>query len=140
LDDAGQEGVELAFQSHLAGTPGTRRVLKDRLGRVVEDVESIRSAQDGRDLALSIDGKLQSLAFGALQSAVELHRAKAGALIAVDVRSGEVLALVNVPSFNPNNRARLTGHSFATARSPTSSSRLDVEAVHRSPPRSRAEP
>jgi cell division protein FtsI (penicillin-binding protein 3) len=109
LDDAGQEGVELAFQSHLAGTPGTRRVLKDRLGRVVEDVESIRSAQDGRDLALSIDGKLQSLAFGALQSAVELHRAKAGALIAVDVRSGEVLALVNVPSFNPNNRARLTG-------------------------------
>ena len=109
VDDAGQEGVELAFQSQLAGTPGTRRVLKDRLGRVVEDVESIRSAQDGRDLALSIDGKLQSLAFGALQSAVELHRAKAGALIAVDVRSGEVLALVNVPSFNPNNRARLTG-------------------------------
>jgi cell division protein FtsI (penicillin-binding protein 3) len=109
VDDAGQEGVELAFQSHLAGTPGTRRVLKDRLGRIVEDVESIRSAQDGRDLALSIDGKLQSLAFGALQGAVEQHRAKAGALIAIDVRSGEVLALVNVPSFNPNNRARLTG-------------------------------
>ena len=109
VDDAGQEGVELAFQSHLAGTPGTRRVLKDRLGQVVEDVESIRAAQDGRDLALSIDAKLQSLAFGALQSAVEQHRAKAGALIAVDVRSGEVLALVNVPSFNPNNRARLTG-------------------------------
>jgi cell division protein FtsI (penicillin-binding protein 3) len=109
VDDAGQEGVELAFQSHLAGTPGTRRVLKDRLGRVVEDVESIRSSQDGRDLVLSIDGKLQSLAFGALQAAVDQHRAKAGALIAVDVRSGEVLALVNVPSFNPNNRARLTG-------------------------------
>ncbi|HEV8106877.1 MAG TPA: penicillin-binding protein 2 [Burkholderiales bacterium] len=109
VDDAGQEGVELAFQSHLAGTPGTRRVLKDRLGRIVEDVESIRSAQDGRDLVLSIDGKLQSLAFGALQGAVEQHRAKAGALIAVDVRSGEVLALVNLPSFNPNNRARLTG-------------------------------
>ena len=109
VDDSGQEGVELAFQSHLAGTPGTRRVLKDRLGQIVEDVESIRSAQDGRDLVLSIDGKLQSLAFGALQSAVDQHRAKAGALIAVDVRSGEVLALVNVPSFNPNNRARLTG-------------------------------
>jgi cell division protein FtsI (penicillin-binding protein 3) len=109
VDDAGQEGIELTFQSHLAGMPGTRRVLKDRLGRIVEDVESIRSAQDGRDLALAIDGKLQSLAFGALQSAVEQHRAKAGALIAVDVRSGEVLALVNVPSFNPNNRARLTG-------------------------------
>ena len=109
VDDAGQEGVELAFQPHLAGKPGTRRVIKDRLGHIVEDVESIRSAQDGRDLALSIDGKLQSLAFTALKSAVEQHRAKAGALVAVDVRSGEVLALVNVPSFNPNNRARLTG-------------------------------
>ena len=109
VDDAGQEGIELAFQGHLGGKPGTRRVIKDRLGHIVEDVESIRSAQDGRDLALSIDGKLQSLAFGALKAAVEQHRAKAGALVAVDVRSGEVLALVNVPSFNPNNRARLTG-------------------------------
>jgi cell division protein FtsI (penicillin-binding protein 3) len=109
VDDAGQEGIELAFQSHLGGKPGSRRVIKDRLGRVVEDVESIRSAQDGRDLALSIDSKLQSLAFGALKNAVEQHRAKAGALVAVDVRTGEVLALVNVPSFNPNNRAHLTG-------------------------------
>jgi cell division protein FtsI (penicillin-binding protein 3) len=109
VDDAGQEGIELAFQSQLAGKPGTRRVLKDRLGRIVEDVESIRSAQDGRDLALAIDSKIQSLAFGALQSALEQHRAKAGALIALDVGSGEVLALVNLPSFNPNNRAKLTG-------------------------------
>jgi cell division protein FtsI (penicillin-binding protein 3) len=109
VDDAGQEGIELAFQPQLAGKPGTRRVLKDRLGRIVEDVESIRSAQEGRDLALAIDGKIQSLAFAALQSAVEQHRAKAGALIALDVVSGEVLALVNVPSFNPNNRAKLTG-------------------------------
>ena len=109
VDDAGQEGVELAFQGHLGGKPGTRRVIKDRLGGIVEDVESIRSAQDGSDLALSIDGKLQSLAFGALKSAVQQHRAKAGALVVIDVRSGEILALVNVPSFNPNNRARLTG-------------------------------
>jgi cell division protein FtsI (penicillin-binding protein 3) len=109
VDDAGQEGIELAYQAHLGGKPGTRRVIKDRLGQIVEDVESIRSAQDGRDLALSIDGKLQSLAFGALKSAVEQYRAKAGALIAVDVRTGEVLALVNVPSFNPNNRSRLNG-------------------------------
>jgi cell division protein FtsI (penicillin-binding protein 3) len=109
VDDAGQEGIELAFQAHLAGKPGSRRVLKDRLGRIVEDVESIRAAEDGRDLALALDGKLQSLAFGALKSAVEQHRARAGALIAIDVRSGEVLALANVPSFNPNNRARLTG-------------------------------
>jgi cell division protein FtsI (penicillin-binding protein 3) len=109
VDDVGQEGIELAFQAQLAGTAGARRVLKDRLGRIVEDVESIRAAQDGRDLALSIDGKLQSLAFGALHGAVEQHRAKAGALVALDVVTGEVLALVNVPSFNPNNRARLTG-------------------------------
>jgi cell division protein FtsI (penicillin-binding protein 3) len=109
VDDAGQEGIELAFQPLLAGRPGSRRVLKDRLGRIVEDVESIRSAQDGRDLALALDAKLQSLAFGALKGAVEQHRAKAGALIALDVHTGEVLALVNVPSFNPNNRARLTG-------------------------------
>jgi cell division protein FtsI (penicillin-binding protein 3) len=109
VDDAGQEGIELAFQDHLAGKAGSRRVLKDRLGRIVEDVEAIRSAQDGRDLALALDAKLQSLAFGVLKAAVEQHRAKAGALVAVDVRTGEVLALVNVPSFNPNNRARLTG-------------------------------
>jgi cell division protein FtsI (penicillin-binding protein 3) len=109
VDDAGQEGVELAFQHHLGGKPGSRRVIKDRLGQIVEDVESIRSAQDGRDLALSIDGKLQSLAFGALKTAVAHHRAKAGALVVLDVRTGEILALANVPSFNPNNRARLTG-------------------------------
>jgi cell division protein FtsI (penicillin-binding protein 3) len=109
VDDAGQEGVELAFQQHLGGKPGSRRVIKDRLGHIVEDVESIRSAQDGRDLALSIDGKLQSLAFSALKGAVEQHRAKAGALVALDVRTGEILALANVPSYNPNNRARLTG-------------------------------
>ena len=106
VDDAGQEGIELAFQQHLGGKPGSRRVIKDRLGQIVEDVESIRSSQDGRDLALSIDGKLQSLAFGALKKAVELHRAKAGALVALDVRTGEILALANVPSYNPNNRAR----------------------------------
>jgi cell division protein FtsI (penicillin-binding protein 3) len=106
VDDAGQEGVELAFQQHLGGKPGSRRVIKDRLGRIVEDVESIRAAQDGRDLALSIDSKLQNLAFGALKKAVEQHRAKAGALVAIDVRSGEVLALANVPSYNPNNRTR----------------------------------
>ncbi len=109
VDDAGQEGVELAFQRHLVGKPGSRRVIKDRLGRIVEDVESIRAAQDGRDLALSIDGKLQSLAFGALKAAVQQHRAKAGALVVLDVRTGEILALANVPSFNPNNRARLSG-------------------------------
>jgi cell division protein FtsI (penicillin-binding protein 3) len=109
VDDAGQEGIELAHQATLGGKPGSRRVIRDRLGHIVEDVGSIRAAQDGVDLRLSIDSKIQSLAFGALKSAVERHRAKAGAIIALDVKSGEILALANVPSYNPNNRARLTG-------------------------------
>ena len=109
VDDAGQEGMELAHQAELAGAPGSRRVIKDRLGQIVEDLQSIRAAQDGRDLALSLDSKVQSLAFGALKSAVEAHRAKAGAIVVLDVRTGEVLALANLPSYNPNNRARLTG-------------------------------
>jgi cell division protein FtsI (penicillin-binding protein 3) len=109
VDEAGQEGVELAFQESLGGRPGSRRVIKDRLGRVVEDVESIRGAQDGEDLTLALDGKIQSLAYAALKSAVVAHKAKAAALVAIDVRTGEVLALANLPSFNPNNRNRLSG-------------------------------
>jgi cell division protein FtsI (penicillin-binding protein 3) len=109
VDDAGQEGVELAHQDTLGGKAGSRRVIKDRLGRVVEDVQSIRAGEEGKDLVLSIDSKIQSLAYSALKSAVDHAHAKAGSLIAIDVRTGEVLALANVPSFNPNNRTRLTG-------------------------------
>jgi len=109
VEDSGQEGVELAFQGSLAGTPGSRRVIKDRLGRIIEDVESVRSAHDGRDLQLALDGKIQALAFSALKSAVESNKAKAGALVAIDVRTGEVLALANVPTYNPNNRSKLSG-------------------------------
>ena len=109
VDDQGQEGIELAFQSSLAGTSGSRRVIKDRLGRIVEDIESIRAAQDGLDLTLSVDGKIQNIAFGALKAAVEAHKAKAGAMVVLDVRSGEILALANMPSYNPNNRGKLTG-------------------------------
>lgn len=109
VDGAGQEGMELAFEKTLGGVAGSRRVIKDRRGRIVEDLESVRAAQDGRDLALSIDGKIQSLAYAALKEAVHANRAKAGALVALDVLTGEVLALANVPSFNPNNRARLAG-------------------------------
>jgi cell division protein FtsI (penicillin-binding protein 3) len=109
VDDGGQEGVELAHEATLGGKPGSRRVIKDRLGHIVEDIESIRAAQSGVDLQLSIDGKLQSLAYGVLKAAVEANRAKAGGIIALDVRTGEILALANVPSFNPNNRAKLTG-------------------------------
>jgi len=109
VDDTGQEGIELAHQPQLAGAAGSRRVIKDRLGQVVEDVGSIRAAQDGRDLTLSLDSKIQNLAFGALKSAVEAHRAKAGAIVVLDIRTGEVLALANLPTYNPNNRARLNG-------------------------------
>jgi len=109
VDDAGQEGIELAFQASLAGVPGSRRVIKDRLGHVVEDIEAIRAAQDGKDLRLALDGKIQSLAFAALKQAVDAHKARGGALVALDTRTGEVLALANVPTYNPNNRARLSG-------------------------------
>ena len=109
VDDAGQEGIELAQQATLAGAAGSRRVIKDRLGRIVEDVESIRVAQDGHDLTLALDSKIQNLAFGALKAAIDLHKAKAGAIVVLDVRTGEVLALANLPTYNPNNRSKLTG-------------------------------
>jgi cell division protein FtsI (penicillin-binding protein 3) len=109
VDETGQEGIELAFQAELAGHAGSRRVIKDRRGNVIEDVASIRAPSDGRDLALSIDSKIQYLAYRELRNAVEAHRAKAGGIVVLDVRTGEVLALANLPVFNPNNRANLTG-------------------------------
>jgi len=107
VDDHGQEGIELEYQDQLAGRAGSRRVIKDRLGRVVEDVEHLRVPVEGRDLALSIDRKLQYLAFRELKGAMTQHRAKAGGLVVLDLATGEVLALVNLPAFNPNNRATL---------------------------------
>jgi cell division protein FtsI (penicillin-binding protein 3) len=109
VEDAGQEGMELAFQKSLAGVNGSRRVIKDRLGRVVEDIESVREPHDGKELALSIDRKIQNIAFSYLKEAVEKHKAKAGGIVVLDVRSGEVLALANLPTYNPNDRAGLTG-------------------------------
>ncbi|HYT84968.1 MAG TPA: penicillin-binding protein 2 [Burkholderiales bacterium] len=108
-DDIGQEGIELEFQAGLAGKPGSRRVIKDRLGQTVEDVESIQAAQDGRDLALALDMRIQNLAFSALRAAVQKHRAKAGGVVVLDVDTGELLALANFPTYNPNNRNRLIG-------------------------------
>jgi len=108
-DDAGQEGIELAFQSTLAGKSGSRRVIKDRMGQIVEDTQSIREAQNGRDLALALDAKLQNLAFSQLKLAVDSNKAKAGAIVVLDARTGEVLALANLPTYNPNNRNRLSG-------------------------------
>ncbi len=109
VEDVGQEGVELAWEKDLAGMPGSRRVIKDRLGRVVEDLDSIRTPHDGRDLTLAVDGQIQYLAFSALKGAIAQHRAKAGAIVVLDVQTGEVLALANWPSYNPNERADLSG-------------------------------
>jgi len=107
VDDNGQEGIELAYQDWLSGKAGSRRVIKDRLGQVVEDIESIRAPQQGRELALSIDQRIQYLAFRELKSAIALNEAKAGSLVVLDVTTGEVLALANWPTYNPNNRDTL---------------------------------
>ena len=111
-DDIGQEGVELAFQSDLAGKVGSRRVIKDRMGQIVEDMESIKSAEDGHNLTLALDARIQNLVFGQLKSAIEQHRAKAGGVVVLDITTGEMLALANFPTYNPNNRTRLSGESL----------------------------
>ncbi len=112
VDDRGQEGIELAFDGALKGTPGLRRVIKDRLGRVVEDVERLQPIRPGRDIPLSIDERVQYAAYRALKSAVHANRARAGSLVVVDVHNGEIVALVNQPSFNPNNRSELKGEHY----------------------------
>jgi len=104
VDDKGQEALELAFEETLAGKPGSRRVIKDRLGRIVEDVESIRVPQNGQKLKLSIDARIQYLAFRELKTAVTANRAKAGGIVVLDAESGEILAMANLPTYNPNNR------------------------------------
>lgn len=109
IEDRGQEGIELAFEDELTGTAGSRRVIKDLRGSIVEDVESIRTPQDGTDVVLALDGKIQYLAYNALHAAIKKHRAKAGGVVVLDARSGEVLAMVNAPTYNPNNRGALSG-------------------------------
>ena len=109
IEDAGQEGIELAFNSQLSGKPGSRRVIKDRRGNVVEDVESIHPPLEGKDIALALDSKLQYLAYSHLKQALVENRAKAGGVVILDARSGEILALANLPTYNPNNRVKLAG-------------------------------
>lgn len=104
IDDRGQEGVELAFDGWLSGRPGAKRVLRDRHGRSIRDVASIRSARDGNTLALTLDRRLQYLAYRELKAAVSEHDAQGGSAVLLDARSGEVLAMANQPGFNPNNR------------------------------------
>ncbi|MBP8307322.1 MAG: penicillin-binding protein 2 [Burkholderiaceae bacterium] len=109
VEDIGQEGIELARERELAGKPGSRRVLKDNFNRVIEDVGTLREPLEGHDLQLSIDSKIQFHAFSALREALREHRAKAGAAVVLDVQTGEVLALANLPTYNPNQRGQLSG-------------------------------
>ena len=109
MEDNGQEGIELAAQARLAGTPGSRKVIKDRKGRIIEDVESVRAPRDGAEVTLALDTRLQFLAHKELKAAVAQFRARAGSMVIVDARNGEVLALVNLPDYNPNNRTSVTG-------------------------------
>ncbi|MGH8763695.1 MAG: peptidoglycan D,D-transpeptidase FtsI family protein [Nitrosospira sp.] len=109
VDDKGQEGIELAWQYELAGKSGSRRVIRDRKGSIVEDVESIRAPRSGKNLALSIDGRIQYLAYRELKQSVEANKAKAGGIVVLDAQTGEVMALVNLPVYNPNNRTKMNG-------------------------------
>lgn len=112
IDDRGQEGIELAYDDWLQGTPGSKRVVKDRLGRIVEDVERIRARRPGKNLVLSIDRRLQYLAYRELKAAVLEHGARSGSAVLLDVRTGEVLAMVNQPSYNANDRSGLRGGRY----------------------------
>ena len=112
VEDQGQEGVELVFQKQLSGKAGSRRVIKDRLGRVVEDVGDAVPPEDGQDIQLSIDSKVQFFAYQKLRDAVQEHKAKAGSVVVLDAQSGEVLALANYPSYSPDKRVNLSGEQL----------------------------
>jgi cell division protein FtsI (penicillin-binding protein 3) len=112
VEDRGQEGMELAKEKELAGQPGRRRVIQDRLGRYVEGLGVISPPKDGADLQLSIDSKVQFLAFNELKAIAEKHRAKAAGAVVLDVQTGEVLALANWPTYNPNSRTNLSGEQL----------------------------
>jgi cell division protein FtsI (penicillin-binding protein 3) len=112
IDDEGQEGLELAFNHWLAGESGAKRVLKDRLGRSVENVQSIRPPHQGKDLRTSIDLRIQYLAYRTLKSAIQKHNAESGSIVVLDVVTGEVLAIVNQPSYNPNDRSQYSAERY----------------------------
>lgn len=107
IDDRGQEGVELSFDEWLRGEPGQKKVLKNLYGQTVRDIRPVKEAKPGSALALSVDLRLQYLAYRELKSAVASHRAESGSIVILDVHTGEVLAMVNQPSYNPNNRTNL---------------------------------
>ena len=108
IDDRGQEGLELAFDEWLTGTPGAKRVIRDRRGRIVENVDLLRAAEPGHDLALALDRRIQYLAYRELKTALLENQAGSGSVVVLDVASGEILAMVNQPSYNPNAREAST--------------------------------
>jgi cell division protein FtsI (penicillin-binding protein 3) len=112
VDDAGQEGLELAFDHWLAGEDGAKRVIQDRYGRIVQNVESIRPARPGRDLVLSLDLRIQYLAYRELKEAIRDQRARAGSVVVLDIATGEVLAMVNQPAYNPNDRDQIDAATY----------------------------
>ena len=112
IDDVGQEGVELAAEAVLAGEPGAREVIRDRLGRVIYDLRPLVPAHHGQTVRLTIDRRIQQLAFAQLKAALERHRAQAGSVVVLDAATGEILALANAPSFDPNARAGLTANTM----------------------------
>jgi cell division protein FtsI (penicillin-binding protein 3) len=112
VDDVGQEGAELAYDHWLGGEDGAKRVIQDSQGRKVEDVESIRAVRPGGDLRLSVDLRIQYLAYRELKAAIRDNHARAGSVVVIDVRSGEVLAMVNQPAFNPNDRSQLNAAAY----------------------------
>lgn len=109
VEDRGQEGMELFHQKALMGVPGSRRVIRDRLGHIAEDLGMFREPHHGKDLTLSVDSKLQYIAFTSVKNAVEKFNAQAGGAVVLDVHTGEVLAMANYPTYNPNDRSGLTG-------------------------------
>jgi len=112
VDDEGQEGLELAFDHWLAGEDGAKRVIQDRYGKIVQNVEEIRAMRPGRNLALSIDLRIQYLAYRELKAAIRDQRAKSGSVIVIDVTTGEVLAMVNQPAYNPNDRDQIKAKAY----------------------------
>jgi len=111
-DDIGQEGMELALQDQLAGKPGSQRVIKDNHGYIVEDAGSLNASKPGSDIILSLDSNLQHIAYRELENTVKQHKAKSGAVVVLDARSGEVLALANYPGYNPNNRSNTSSKAM----------------------------
>ena len=112
IDDDGQEGLELAFNHWLAGEMGAKRVLKDRHGRSVENVESIRPPHHGKELRTSIDLRIQYVAYRTLKAAIQTHSAESGSIVVLDVQTGEVLAIVNQPTYNPNDRSQFSAERY----------------------------